>query len=183
MSELYDLLLQQIHEIVYAVKTTSDHLLGSVQFFSNRTAAMLGFDPQDFMDNPNLWFSIIHPDDLDKVKKATHAMIENGNQVIRTYRVRHKITDEYFWIEDKVSPQCDDIGNVIGYIGAAQNITDHKRAESALQASEARYRRLFETAQDGIFILDAETGKITDVNPFLVNMLGYSQKDFLGKKL
>jgi len=46
-----------------------------------------------------------------------------------------------------------------------------------------RYRRLFETAQDGILILDAETGQISDVNPFLVEMLGYSHEDFLGKKL
>ncbi|OGP49939.1 MAG: hypothetical protein A2Y79_02405 [Deltaproteobacteria bacterium RBG_13_43_22] len=49
--------------------------------------------------------------------------------------------------------------------------------------SETRYRRLFETAQDGILILDAETGQISDVNPFLVEILGYSYKDFLGKKL
>jgi len=52
-----------------------------------------------------------------------------------------------------------------------------------LKASEARYRRLFETAQDGILILDADTERITDVNPFLMEMLGYSQADFLGKKL
>ncbi len=57
------------------------------------------------------------------------------------------------------------------------------RAEHSLQVSEARYRRLFETAQDGILILDADTGQITDVNPYLVKMLGYAQEDFLGKKL
>ncbi|HJX31452.1 MAG TPA: PAS domain S-box protein [Thermodesulfobacteriota bacterium] len=183
MSDLYDLLLQQIQEIVYAVKINGDHLLGSVQFFSNRTGPMLGFDPQEFMDNPNLWFSIIHPDDLDNVKMTTHSMLETGKPVTRTYRIRHKTTSEYFWIEDKASPQCDDTGNIVGYIGAAQDITDRKQAEYALQASEVRYRRLFETAQDGILILDAETGQITDVNPFLVEMLGFSHETFLGKKL
>ena len=49
--------------------------------------------------------------------------------------------------------------------------------------SELRYRRLFETAQDGILILDAKTGAITDVNPFLIHMLGYSRDEFIGKKL
>jgi PAS domain S-box-containing protein len=49
--------------------------------------------------------------------------------------------------------------------------------------SDLRYRRLFETAQDGILILDAETGMITDVNPFLINMLGYSREEFVEKKL
>ncbi len=52
-----------------------------------------------------------------------------------------------------------------------------------LQDSELRYRRLFEAAQDGILILDAETGAIADVNPFLIKMLGYSLDEFVQKKL
>jgi len=53
----------------------------------------------------------------------------------------------------------------------------------ALGDSEARYRRLFEAAQDGILILDAKTGQITDVNPFLMKLLDYSHEEFLGKEL
>ncbi len=61
--------------------------------------------------------------------------------------------------------------------------TQRKTTEEALKVSEIRYRRLFETAQDGILLLDADTGQILDVNPFLLKMLGYSHKDFMGKKL
>lgn len=57
------------------------------------------------------------------------------------------------------------------------------QAKAALEFSEIRYRRLFETAQDGILILDADTGQILDVNPFLIAMLGYSKDEFLGRKL
>ncbi|MHB8882802.1 MAG: sigma 54-interacting transcriptional regulator [Thermodesulfovibrionales bacterium] len=60
---------------------------------------------------------------------------------------------------------------------------ERTKIEEALKVSEIRYRRLFETAQDGILLLDAETGQILDVNPFLLTMLGYSHKDFMGKKL
>lgn len=56
-------------------------------------------------------------------------------------------------------------------------------AERALAASEVRYRRLFESAKDGILILDAETGMVVDVNLFLVDLLGHSRGDFLGKTL
>lgn len=52
-----------------------------------------------------------------------------------------------------------------------------------IRTSELRYRRLFEAAQDGILILDAETGAITDANPFLIKMLGYSREEFVEKKL
>lgn len=53
----------------------------------------------------------------------------------------------------------------------------------SLKDSELRYRRLFEAAQDGILILDARTGMIEDVNPFLIKMLGYSREEFVEKKL
>jgi PAS domain S-box-containing protein len=56
-------------------------------------------------------------------------------------------------------------------------------ADRALIASEAQYRRLFETAQDGILIVDAESGQIQDVNPFLLDLLGFSREEYLGKKL
>ena len=55
--------------------------------------------------------------------------------------------------------------------------------ELSLQDSELRYRRLFEAAQDGILILDAITGMIEDVNPYLIKMLGYSREEFVEKKL
>jgi PAS domain S-box-containing protein len=79
---------------------------------------------------------------------------------------------------------------IIGYLLIGTDNTlrkeieeEHKRAEKALRISELRYRRLFETAKDGILILDAETGMIVDVNPFLIEMLGYPREVFLGKKV
>ena len=56
-------------------------------------------------------------------------------------------------------------------------------AEKALRESEKRYRRLFESAKDGILILDAETGKVVDVNPFLLNLLGYSYAEVYGQPI
>jgi len=61
--------------------------------------------------------------------------------------------------------------------------TGRRQADAALKISETRYRRLFEAAQDGTLLLDADTGQMLDVNPFLLKMLGYSHKDFMGKKL
>jgi diguanylate cyclase (GGDEF)-like protein/PAS domain S-box-containing protein len=74
-------------------------------------------------------------------------------------------------------------GRLRGYRGIDRDVTVRKKAEEVLQVSEARYRRLFETAQDGILILDANTGEIDDVNQYLVQMLGFSKEELLGKKL
>lgn len=66
---------------------------------------------------------------------------------------------------------------------AIEDITERSRVEAALQVSEMRYRRLFEAAKDGILILDTRSGRITDANPFMSELLGYSHADFLGKAL
>lgn len=69
------------------------------------------------------------------------------------------------------------------------NIKDKKQKarkstlSEELIASEVRYRRLFESAKDGILILDAKTGKIVDVNPFLIDLLGYTKQDFIEKSI
>jgi PAS domain S-box-containing protein len=66
---------------------------------------------------------------------------------------------------------------------ANENVTKRQQAAHALEMSEVRYRRLFETAQDAILILDADSGKIVDANPFLRDLLGYSPEELLGKEL
>ena len=55
------------------------------------------------------------------------------------------------------------------------------RSEQVLRASEISYRRLFETAEDGILILDADTGRINDVKPFLFRLLGFSRSAMVGR--
>ena len=62
-------------------------------------------------------------------------------------------------------------------------VAPERALERSLQISELRYRRLFEAAQDGILILNADTGSISDVNPYLIEMLGYSREEFVEKKL
>ena len=60
-------------------------------------------------------------------------------------------------------------------------VSERCRVEAALRASELSYRRLFEAAKDGILILDVATGRIKDVNPFLVELLGFSHAEMSGK--
>jgi diguanylate cyclase (GGDEF)-like protein/PAS domain S-box-containing protein len=75
--------------------------------------------------------------------------------------------------------------NRIGIRHVMKTLTSKVKMDNdqQIRTSELRYRRLFEAAQDGILILNAQTGAITDVNPFLIKMLGYSRAEFVEKKL
>jgi PAS domain S-box-containing protein len=66
---------------------------------------------------------------------------------------------------------------------AVVDISDRKQAEDRLRVSELRYRRLFEAAQDGVLLLDPVSRKITDANPFMTTLLGYSHCQLVGKEL
>ncbi len=94
------------------------------------------------------------------------------------------------WVLENVKPVLGQDGAPAMIEGTLVDIsqqkfaeTAHNKAQQALEDSETRYRRLFETAKDGILILDFKTGQIADVNPFLIEMLGYTHSEFVGKKL
>jgi PAS domain S-box-containing protein len=82
-----------------------------------------------------------------------------------------------------ISPVKDTLGEITGDSIIARDITARKRLESLLEESEERYRRLFETASDGIVLLEKREGKITHANPATEKMLGYPKEESIGNKL
>ncbi|MFW6142507.1 MAG: PAS domain S-box protein, partial [Candidatus Saliniplasma sp.] len=77
----------------------------------------------------------------------------------------------------------DEDDDIYAGIGLVEDITERKKAEDEIKTSEERYRRLFETAQDGMLILDGETGEIKDANPYILELIGYSKEELVGKEL
>jgi PAS domain S-box-containing protein len=69
------------------------------------------------------------------------------------------------------------------FVTHTEDITKRKEIEEKLGESEEKYRRLFESSKDSVLILDAETGEITDSNPFIQVSLGYSPKELIGKRI
>jgi len=126
---------------------------------------------------------------LDLRKLKDQGFVPAAEKAIEGYPSYHEgfyeatTSPTKLWLSQRFSPLRDTNGNVIGGMGVVEDVSRRKLAEQKLIASEVRYRRLFESAQDGILILDADTGQITDVNPFLIGLLGYSRDELLGKTL
>jgi len=68
-------------------------------------------------------------------------------------------------------------------VSNAVDVTERKQAEEWLHTSEIRYRRLFESAKDCILILDGQTGRITDANPYIIDVLGLTNAELIGREM
>jgi PAS domain S-box-containing protein len=156
-------------------------LNGRVNWFG-QIDAILGYAPGEFSRTLDAWEKIIHPDDRDRVILLRDRHVKTQTSYSTEYRVIRKDGEIHYWTDNGTAMQ-DKKGIAYRMVGSCSDITERKRAEEAQIASEIRYRRLFEAAQDGILILDAVTGQIVDVNPFLIKMLGFSREQFLGKKI
>ncbi len=128
--------------------------------------------------------SLTHPDDLAKTREIERALIA-GERTASTTEARFRAKDgRYVWAE--VTTQALPIvamGEPLHLLTSLVDLTERKRADEGLVASETRYRRLFESAKDGILILDAVSEVIVDVNPFMTELTGYERGDFLGLHL
>ena len=77
----------------------------------------------------------------------------------------------------------DTAGLATGTLAVVRDVTERKQHEDEVLVSEIRYRRLFETAHDGVLILDHATQRIIDANPVMMQMLGYRHDELVGKSL
>jgi len=87
---------------------------------------------------------------------------------------------ELRYIDFSLNPITDGEGQVVQLIAEGRDITERKRAENALRESEARYRRIVDTATEGIWLLDQDFLTIF-VNPSMARMLGYTEEEMLGR--
>lgn len=140
---------------------------------------LTGFTADQYLAAKDFWRNRLHADDRERVL-SSYKDPSAGSEIVLEYRWLCK-DGNYKWFHNRTIRKQTQNG--VEYFGIILDVSERKQTEDKLLASEVRYRRLFETAKDGILILDAMTGAITDVNPFLTEMLGYSIEEMHGKKI
>jgi len=126
--------------------------------------------------------AILYPDDLQSVltEQVVSPLRQKGDHDVEVSAQTK--SGERVHVHLSLSLLRDFDQTPIGMIGYSMNITDRKQAENALRASEAQYRRIVETATEGIWQVDAE-GNTTFVNQQMATMLGYNVSEMIGKPL
>jgi PAS domain S-box-containing protein len=125
-------------------------------------------------------FRLVDEDDQPLYGAATPALHERFLSELPKNAVLAAKTGRRVAIDGTVAPNIDAKGNVLGGVVVFRDLTERRRAEDALRVSEAKYRRIVETTQDGICVSGADF-KISFVNPRMESMLGYGPGELLGK--
>lgn len=137
---------------------------------------LLGYSKENFLGK-HVWDIGIFKDVFANIKKFNELInkkyVKYENLPLQNSKGK-KIAVEFvssvYLVDNKKIVQCN-----------IRDITKRRKAEEQLKESELRYHSIFNSSRDGVLFLISDNGMIIDVNPFLINLLGYSRKSFLGK--
>ncbi len=171
--ESYDRLTDNANEAIFRVKAGG----GYVTYLNTAAERMFGYSKAEWAEDPSLGSKIIHPDFKEKQREIIDELNTTKETIKNTIlkwiaKDGHEVIVEY-----TIVPIIDNSGKVIYFESIGRDITERIMATEALQESEENYHSIFDTANDAIFIHDAKTGAILDVNRKMCEMYGYTPEE------
>lgn len=174
----YHTLVEQIPAVTYICD------LGGgwrVRYISPQIEELTGFTVQEWLNDPQLWFKLVHPDDLEAIlDEYNQAELEN-RPALSEYRMRAR-DGHTVWLHDRALIVRDHYEYYQLVQGVAVDITERKRIEYELRENEQYRRTLIEEAQIGLVLIRLNGTEIfEEVNPHFANIIGYSVEEIVGK--
>jgi PAS domain S-box-containing protein len=155
----------------------------TMAFLSPQIHALLGYEPSRFLENPDSWFDLVHPDDQARVDEAARTAGATGVQFDEEYRMRHA-DGHWVWVHDTSTRVPNEDGSDTQYFqGFLVDVTARKQAEAERDAAERRYRRMVE-ALPAVTYIDEPIEGVEDsatmpfVSPQIQDVLGYPPERF-----
>jgi PAS domain S-box-containing protein len=164
--EKYRLIVEKSTDIIFSFNAAGEFL-----YISPSIKNLLGYDPNDLIGHP--FQSLIHPDDFPILQQAIQRNIKDGSQAPggNRFRVRNA-SGEWRWHSTTGNAEYDANGKFEYFIAISRDITEHKKAEELLQATEQNFRNSLDGSPMGIRIIDSERRNLY-VNQEFLNIFGY----------
>jgi PAS domain S-box-containing protein len=153
---------------------------GTITWVNSAFTALTGYAPGEVLGQNS---RILESDQHDAAFYESMWQTLGSGKVWHGEMINLRKDGSTYFEEQTITPVLNETGEITNFIAVKQDISERRRAEEGLRTSEIRYRRLFESAKDGILILDADSGQIVDANPYLIEMLGFSKEELAGKEL
>src|SRR5205823_9172863 len=140
--------------------------------------SMLGYTPAEWIEDPNLWMSRIHPQDRDRVLEASEVANRSGAPFLEEYRIS-AWDGRLVWIRDESVIVDNDRGSGSRIVqGVMYDVTRQKEFEERLRAAEERFRTLVEQLPVVTYIEDTATDEVLYVSPQVEAMFGYTPAEW-----
>ncbi len=153
---------------------------GTLDLYDDKIEGMTGYKKELFNSRQLSWSDLILEEDRPHAREKFINALRTNRSYIREYRIRKK-DGKIIWIEACSQIVCDEEGNIDFVTGSFLDVTERKRAEYALHESEEKYRSLFISGPNPIFVLDRETLTILDVSPSAEETYGYYKDELVGR--
>ena len=169
----YQAFVEQIPAVTY-----TDVRIGGrahVDYISPQVEPLLGYPPQAFRDDPDFWFSIIHPDDRERVQEAASPEYTRFDSEYRMIAADGRVV----WVHDMSTPNIDDRGETVSWQGFLLDVTARRLAEERLRSAEERYRVLVEHIPAVVYVerQDADPDHFY-ISPQVEQVFGYTAEDW-----
>ena len=146
----YRNLIENSRDLVYRISFVPQQ---HFEYVSPSATAITGYTPEEHYADPYLGYKLIHPEDLPLLQKiATEGIKPDQKLVLRWRRKDGRL----IWMEQQNTPIFDAQGNLIALEGFAQDVTERKEAELALQNLLQEYDVLFNGVQDAVFLIEVD---------------------------
>jgi PAS domain S-box-containing protein len=174
-------LVEQIPAVTYTqhIAAPGSSRTNPTLYASPQIEAQTGYPPQAFVEDPQLWAKLLHPEDRQRVLAEAERADESGEPFRMEYRQIAR-DGRVMWVRDEAVLVRDEEGRPRFWQGVMFDITERKRVEEELRGSEERFRATFEQAAVGM-AHNALAGRWLRVNQRLCDILGYPSEELLEK--
>jgi PAS domain S-box-containing protein len=172
--ERYKRLLESVTDYIYTVKVTDGKPVSTSH--GEGCLTVTGYTSREFEENPYLWLQMIVEEDRPAVQEHVSSVMTGATISPLEHRIVHK-KGLIRWVRNTPSVHADENGSIVSYEGLISDITERRAVADELVRSEIKYRTLFESAQDGIFLLKDYI--FVDCNSITCVMFGCTREQIL----
>jgi PAS domain S-box-containing protein len=161
-----------------------EDLNATMPFVSPQIEAILGYPVERFLEDARFWFSVMHPEDYERLRDAGDLSVSNVSESTQEYRMRHA-DGHWVWVQDTSRPVFDDRGELVFFQGFLMDVSTRHEAEERLRAAEQRFRVLVEQMPAAIYTETITPGtsygvEIDYLSPQFERLVGRVPETLLG---